>query len=102
MAATSCRDSRSGSMSCSPGTRSESKGFDMNATRRRFLRTAAGTALLAETTRPAAVGEESARTISVEELERVAAAPVLRVDELAKPVTIAGMELLKNGRNFIV
>jgi L-alanine-DL-glutamate epimerase-like enolase superfamily enzyme len=38
----------------------------------------------------------------VEGLERVAAAPVLRVDELSRPVTIAGMELLKNGRNFVV
>lgn len=74
----------------------------MNATRRRFLGTAAGTSLLAAVTRRASAGEEPSRTISVEELERVAAVPVLRVDELAKPVTIAGMELLKNGRNFLV
>src|SRR3954451_18129820 len=74
----------------------------MSTTRRRFLNTTASMALLAGTTRRSAIGEEPPRTVPVEELDRVAAAPVLRVDELAKPVTIAGMELLKNGRNFIV
>jgi L-alanine-DL-glutamate epimerase-like enolase superfamily enzyme len=74
----------------------------MSTTRRRFFRTAAGTALLAGATPHEAMGEESSRAISVEDLERVASAPVLKVDELSKPVTIAGMELLKNGRNFLV
>ena len=67
----------------------------MSATRRRFLRTTVGTTLLAGTARRTAIGEEQPRTVPVEELESVAAAPVLRVDELAKPVTIAAMELLR-------
>ncbi len=33
---------------------------------------------------------------------RVAEAPVLKVEELSAPVTIASMELLRNGRNFVV
>jgi L-alanine-DL-glutamate epimerase-like enolase superfamily enzyme len=35
-------------------------------------------------------------------LDLVASAPVLSVDRLNKPVKIASMELLRNGRNFIV
>jgi L-alanine-DL-glutamate epimerase-like enolase superfamily enzyme len=74
----------------------------MIATRRRFLRTAAGSALLVGAVRREAPAREQARSVSTEELERVAAAPVLRADELSRPVVITGMELLKNGRNFVV
>jgi L-alanine-DL-glutamate epimerase-like enolase superfamily enzyme len=35
-------------------------------------------------------------------LDEVLATPVLRVDSLDKPVVIASMELLRNGRNFVV
>jgi L-alanine-DL-glutamate epimerase-like enolase superfamily enzyme len=74
----------------------------MSATRRRFLRTTAGSALLVGAAQREAPGREQARRVPTEDLDRVAAAPVLKVDELSRPVTIAGMELLKSGRNFIV
>ena len=39
---------------------------------------------------------------SLKELDRVAAEPVLRVDTLRSPVIIESMELLRNGRHFLV
>ncbi|QEH31553.1 Putative isomerase YitF [Aquisphaera giovannonii] len=45
---------------------------------------------------------ETPRAVSVAELAKVAAAPVLRAEELPAPVTIAAMELLRNGREFLV
>ncbi len=41
-------------------------------------------------------------TLSDEQLKRVADAPVLDVDELTAPLKIASLELLRNGRNFLV
>ena len=35
-------------------------------------------------------------------IDQAAAAPVLRIHDLDKPVKIASMELLRNGRNFLV
>jgi L-alanine-DL-glutamate epimerase-like enolase superfamily enzyme len=42
------------------------------------------------------------RRPTTERLREVAAAPVLRVDMLEKPVTIASMELLRNRREYLV
>ena len=38
----------------------------------------------------------------IERLDRVAREPVLRVDDLQRPVPIESMELLRNGRDFLV
>ena len=35
-------------------------------------------------------------------LDEIAASPILQVHGLEKPVKIAAMELLRNGRNFVV
>lgn len=68
-------------------------------TRRSFLQTAAAGAALAVTRRTC--GEED-RRISDEQLARAAAAPVLKLDGLDSPVRIASVELLRNGRTFLV
>ena len=71
----------------------------MRQARRSFLRTTLGLGALAAVSR--AEGEEP-RRLTREELVRISEAPVLKVDELSSPVTIASMELLRNGRNFVV
>jgi L-alanine-DL-glutamate epimerase-like enolase superfamily enzyme len=72
----------------------------MNLPRRSFLRTALGAGVLGVSVRRGAA-EDDRRGIE-RRLDKVAAAPVLRVDELEEPVKIASMELLRNGRNFLV
>jgi L-alanine-DL-glutamate epimerase-like enolase superfamily enzyme len=47
-------------------------------------------------------GAEPTRSVTVEELNRVLAAPVLKLDALDRPVTVASMELLRNGRTFLL
>jgi L-alanine-DL-glutamate epimerase-like enolase superfamily enzyme len=74
--------------------------------RRDFLTVAgAGTALLSAGL-PAAVGGQGpggkTPRPSVEELDRVAAAPVLKVDGLTSPVMIDSIRLLKRGREYVV
>src|SRR5438270_12255020 len=68
--------------------------------RRTFLRSALGAGLLA--TSPQRVRAGATETVSEERLIRAAEAPALRVEGLTTPVTIASMELLRNGRNFLV
>ena len=72
----------------------------MNLPRRSFLRTALGVGVLGASVRRGAA-EDDRRGIE-RRLDKVAAAPVLRVDELEEPVKIASIELLRNGRNFLV
>ncbi len=72
----------------------------MTLHRRSFLGTAMGAALLSSSTKQGAADEHS--RVSPERLMRIANAPVLRVEGLEKPVKIASMELLRNGRNFLV
>ena len=72
----------------------------MRHVRRSFLQTALGAGLLGATARRGR--GEGADAVSNEQLIRVADAPVLRVDGLNAPVRIASMELLRNGRNFLV
>lgn len=72
----------------------------MRLTRRSFLGTAIGSAILPGIARGGAADEH--RRVTPERLDEVAAAPVLSVEGLEKPVTIASMELLRNRRNFLV
>ncbi len=72
----------------------------MRLTRRSFLGTAIGSAILPGIARGGADDEH--RRVTPERLDEVAAAPVLSVEGLEKPVTIASMELLRNRRNFLV
>ncbi|QDV39280.1 mandelate racemase/muconate lactonizing enzyme family protein [Tautonia plasticadhaerens] len=68
----------------------------MNLDRRSFL----GAVALAGTTRPGFAAPD--QPVTVEHLDRIAQAPVLQVDDLASPVQIDSMELLRNGRDFLV
>ncbi len=72
----------------------------MTSHRRSFLRATLGAAVLPMPSRRGAATE--GRTVTDDRLAEVAAAPVLQVNGLARPVTVASMELLRNGRNFLV
>ncbi len=72
----------------------------MRPTRRSFFGSAIGAGLSVAAARPA-VAEDDRRSM-FERLDEVAAAPVLRVKGIEKPVKIASMELLRNRRNFLV
>ena len=67
-------------------------------TRRSFLRASLGAGMLAAT----APGTQADDRIGADRLDRVAGAPVLRVEGLGRPVVIAAMDLLRNGREFLV
>ena len=71
----------------------------MASTRRDFLRysTVAGALAVAQ---PLDAAEQ--KQVTFEELDRVAAAPVLQVESLTSPVKIESMELLRNERTFLV
>jgi L-alanine-DL-glutamate epimerase-like enolase superfamily enzyme len=72
----------------------------MTMPRRAFLHTAAGVAAL-----PAFANRDRAdedRRTTPDRLREVAAAPVLRIEGLEKPVTIEAMHLLRNRREFLV
>ena len=76
----------------------------MNLTRRSFLRTThttLGAGFLAASARPG-VADESRPEVTDEQLARAADTPVLNVEGLSGPLKIASMELLKNGRNYLV
>jgi L-alanine-DL-glutamate epimerase-like enolase superfamily enzyme len=66
--------------------------------RRSFLESGLAASVLAS--RGATAREN--RVAMQDKLNEAAAAPVLRTDGLEKPVTVAAMELLRNGRNFVV
>jgi len=76
----------------------------MNITRRSFLATTSGGAWAAlavsgATGRGAA---EEALGVDASRIDEAAARPVLKTEELEKAVEITSMELLRNGRNFLV
>ena len=71
----------------------------MTLNRRKFLQSTAGAAAVAAAQR--SLAQAPARP-TFEQLDRAAAAPVLQVPELKLPVKIASMELLRNGRTFLV
>src|SRR5438105_14973560 len=68
--------------------------------RRHFLQSAAGAGVVAAGGRRAAAADE--RRPTVEQLDRAAARRVLHLDALKAPVKIAALELLRNGRTFLV
>ncbi|WP_165234334.1 mandelate racemase/muconate lactonizing enzyme family protein [Aquisphaera insulae] len=72
----------------------------MSWNRRRVLGAAVGAPLAVGISRAATA--EPPRSLSVAELAKVAAKPVLRAEEISSPVTIAAMELLRNGREYLV
>jgi L-alanine-DL-glutamate epimerase-like enolase superfamily enzyme len=77
----------------------------MKSSRRRFLKTA-GIACAAATPLSAAVpnllAADEPRKVSKAELDRILDTPVLDTSFLKRPVTVASIELLRNGRNFLV
>lgn len=71
----------------------------MKTSRRRFLKTACASAAPL----PASVlGAEEPRKVTKAELDKILDAPVLDTSFLKWPVMMASIELLKNGRNFLV
>ncbi len=74
----------------------------MSNNRRRFLQTALGTTLLTGARRRGTATEAPQDHPSTTELDRIAAAPMLQVSELTSPVVLTEMELLRNGREFLV
>ncbi len=72
----------------------------MRPSRRAFLQTTLGAGTLAAI--PSSGRAEVPKRVTEEQLDRVAEAEVLNVADLTEPVKIASMELLRNGRNFLV
>ena len=72
----------------------------MKLTRRDVLRLAATSGLSAVAAPPLSAGQP--RRPTLEQLDWAAAAPVLHVDSITSPVTIASLELLRNGHAFLV
>lgn len=72
----------------------------MRLTRRSLFGTTLGAGISAASARRA--GAEEDRRDLERQLDAVAEAPVLRVEGIEKSVKIASMELLRNGRNFLV
>ena len=74
----------------------------MTQTRRTFLQSTSSAAIVTGASRLGKAAEEPKNRVSTRDLQKVAAVPVLQVHELPAPVTISEMELLRNGRNFLV
>lgn len=71
----------------------------MKPSRRLFLKTAA----CATTAQGLSeLGAEEPRVVTKATLDRILDAPVLQLDALKQPVTVASVELLRNGKNFLV
>lgn len=71
------------------------------SSRRAFLQSSAALALLGAT-RSASGAAAGARAASPEELEGIMNAPVLSLGAVKAPVKIASIELLQNGKNYLV
>ena len=72
----------------------------MRSNRRRFLQTAAATGTLSCLCGSGALGKES--PVTVEQLDRAAAAPILKLQSITSPVIIESVELLLKGREYFV
>lgn len=74
----------------------------MSTSRRSFIKSAGvlGTSLVLERCHAARAAEANREHVA--ELNRILAAPVLKLDSLKSPVTIASIELLKNGSTFLL
>jgi L-alanine-DL-glutamate epimerase-like enolase superfamily enzyme len=73
----------------------------MPLARRSFLKSAAALAL-AGPARVAHAATTPAKKISDEEVQRIFDAPVLTLDAVRAPVTVASLELLRHERNYLV
>lgn len=69
--------------------------------RRTFLKSSAALALLGST-RGVAAAASVGKTPSFEDLQRIMDAPVLSLESVKAPVTVASIELLKNGKTYLV
>jgi L-alanine-DL-glutamate epimerase-like enolase superfamily enzyme len=77
----------------------------MNMNRRKFLAGATGSgaaALAGGLARASEALEEKTRVVSLEELDRRASAPVLKLDRVKSPIVIDSIRLLKKGDDFLV
>jgi L-alanine-DL-glutamate epimerase-like enolase superfamily enzyme len=72
----------------------------MTPTRRRFLQAVAGTSFA--TARSTQAAAQAERRPTLEQLDRAATRRVLHLDALKAPVKVASLELLRNGRTFLV
>jgi L-alanine-DL-glutamate epimerase-like enolase superfamily enzyme len=71
--------------------------------RRTFLKTSATLALLGAARTPvAAASGGKMSSPSAEDLRRIMDAPVLNLESVRSPVTVASLELLQNGKNYLV
>jgi L-alanine-DL-glutamate epimerase-like enolase superfamily enzyme len=68
--------------------------------RRHFLQSSLAAGMITSAGRGASAGDDVRAMI--EKVDEAAQAPVLRVEALDRPVKIAALELLRNGRNFLV
>ena len=72
----------------------------MKLNRRLFIKSAFGAGAL--TVAQGSFAAAESRKISLAQLDRAAAAPVLKVASIKSPVKIASIELLRDGKNFFV
>jgi L-alanine-DL-glutamate epimerase-like enolase superfamily enzyme len=72
----------------------------MRCSRRRFLHVLGNAAVLAGV--PTASFRAESAAVTDEQLARAATAPVLRQDLVKEPVKVATIELLRNGKHFLV
>ncbi len=78
----------------------ETSSFSAALPRRAFLKTAATAAIVTSTLRPTIAAAPSGA--SSVDFNRILGSPVLALDFMKSPVTIASMELLRNGRTYLV
>jgi hypothetical protein len=72
-------------------------------TRRAFLQTSAAAAVsAAPLTRARTAEPPTGKRVTKAELDRILDAPVLKLDFLKDPVTVASVELLRNGKTFLL
>lgn len=76
-------------------------GVLMHCSRRQFVGMSLATLAMSRKQMPAA--EQGRRSVvSEERLAEVAAQPILKIDSLTEPVRIQSMQLLRNGRTYLV
>lgn len=73
---------------------------DGSVSRRTFLKGSAALAATVATTR--SLAETRLPAASAEELKKIIDAPVLKLDAVKAPVKVASLELLRNGKNYLV
>src|SRR5262245_54893902 len=76
----------------------------MKSSRRRFLKTAGAACAAAPLAAvvPSLGAADVPRKVTKAELDRILDTPVLDTSFLKQPVTVASIELLRNGRHFLV